>query len=80
MALRIRKNGQILCAAIHPEKPGDTYINDSLHYEMSVIHKVIGAEYIEKHKTRGEWWYINNIPPGIEIDKFYLENNENKIS
>ena len=79
MALRIRKNGQILCAAIHPKEPGDTYINDELHYQMSVVHKVIGTEEWAKHINHGQWWWINNIPPGIEIDSFYLENNENKI-
>lgn len=73
MALRIRKDGRILCAAIHPVEIGDTYIDDGLHYEMSVIHKVIGSELMEKHKESGQWWWTGNIPNGIEIDEFYLE-------
>ena len=36
MAIRIRKNGRIFCAAMFPEEPGDTYINDQLHYHHSV--------------------------------------------
>ena len=51
MALRIRKDGRILCAAMHPEEEGDTYITDGLHYQMSVENKVIGTEPMEKHKT-----------------------------
>ena len=42
MALIIRKDGRILCAAIHHEEIGDTYIDDGLHYEMSVVKKIIG--------------------------------------
>lgn len=72
MALRIRKDGNILCAAIHPEKEGDTYIDDGLHYQMSVEHKVIVTEPHEKHIKNGQWWWRGNIPKGIEIDKFYL--------
>lgn len=71
MALRIRKDGRILCAALHPPMEGDTYINDGLHYEMSVIHKVIGTEAIEWHLLHGEWWWIGNVPEGVEIDDFY---------
>lgn len=73
MALRIRKNGTILCAAMHPELPDDVYIPDGLHYQMSVIVKVICTEPHEKHELRGEWWWKNNIPEGIEIESFYYE-------
>ena len=72
MALRIRQDGRILCAAMHPALPGDTYIDDGLHYEMSVIHKVIAAEPWEKHQLSGQWWWRGNIPAGVTIDPFYL--------
>jgi hypothetical protein len=72
MALRIRKDGRILCAAMHPEEDGDTYIDDGLHYEMSVIHKVIGSESMERHKDSGRWWWIGNVPADIHVDPFYL--------
>jgi hypothetical protein len=73
MALRIRKDGRILCAAMHGAEPGDTYIDDGLHYEMSVIHKVIGTEPSEKHNSHGQWWWIGNVPAHIEIEPFYFE-------
>ena len=73
MALRIRKDGRILCAAIHLQEDEDIYINDALHYQLSVIHKILVTEYIESHKLRGEWWVKNQVPKGIKIDKFYLE-------
>lgn len=72
MSLRIRKDGRILCAAIHPEEPGDTYIDDGLHYIMSVERKVIGTEEHEAHMKSGQWWWIGNIPAGIYIDDFYF--------
>ena len=72
MSLRIRKDGRILCAAMHPEEAGDTYINDGLHYEMSVVNKVIASEPMERHKNTGQWWWTGNIPDDIEVDPFYL--------
>jgi hypothetical protein len=72
MALRVRHDGRILCAAIHPRHAGDTYIDDGLHYEMSVIHKVIVTEPAEAHEKRGEWWWSGAVPAGIKIDDFYL--------
>ncbi len=74
MALRIRRDGRILCAAMHPPKDSDTYINDGLHYEMSVINKVIGSEPHERHRVTGQWWWTGNIPADVEIDKFYLSS------
>ena len=72
MALRIRKNGKVLCAAIHKEEVGDTYLDDGIHYYLSVEKKVLVTESIEKHKNCGEWWWRWNIPINIEIDDFYL--------
>ena len=68
MALRIRKDGRILCAAMHNEEEGDTYIDDNLHYEMSVIHRVIRAEPHDQHMKSGEWWWDGNIPEGITVE------------
>lgn len=36
MALQIREAGRILCAAMHPAETGDTYLNDGMHYRLSV--------------------------------------------
>ena len=72
MALRIRRDGRILCAAIHPAELGDTYIHDGMHYRLSVEEKLICTEPIDEHMKRGEWWWIGNIPDGVVIDDFYL--------
>jgi hypothetical protein len=34
MAIRIRKNGKILCAAFNDPEAGDLYMDDHFHYEM----------------------------------------------
>lgn len=73
MALRIRKDGRILCAAIHPAEPGDTYIDDGLHYQLSVIHKVLVTEPHEAHMQHGEWWWRGQVPRNVWIDGFYYE-------
>lgn len=72
MALRIRKDGRILCAALHLAEEGDTYIHDGLHYAMSVENKVIGTEDYEKHIKHGQWWWMGNVPEHIKISDFYL--------
>lgn len=68
MSLRIRKNGRVLCAAIHPEKKGDLYINDALHYYLSVEKRVLFTEPMKYHKKNGEWWWINDLPKGRIIE------------
>lgn len=74
MAVRIRKDGRILCAAMHPEQDGDTYIDDGLHYHLSVEKKVLVTQPHEIHSTTGdgEWWWKGNAP--ADIDGFYLED------
>ena len=80
MAVRIRKDGKVLCAAMHGEEDGDIYLDDEIHYHLSVIVKVLVTEPHDLHKFRGEWWWVNSIPEGVEIEPFYKENlDENKI-
>lgn len=55
MALRIRKNGDILCAALHPPKKGDIYLDDGEHYRLSVEMEVICTD--EEHMQHGYWWW-----------------------
>lgn len=73
MALRIRKDGRILCAAMHTAEPGDTYIPDDLHYQMSALHKVLVTEAQEKHQEHGQWWWRGSVPTEKQIEPFYLE-------
>ena len=57
MALRIRKSGEILCAAVAEPQDGDTYINDNIHYYMSVLTSAITAS--PNHKKDSLWhWNI----------------------
>lgn len=72
MAVRIRKDGRVFCAALRPAENGDTYLDDHLHYELSVISKVLVTEPNEKHMINAEWWWSGNVPEGIEIDEFYM--------
>lgn len=74
MALRVRKDGRILCAAIHKAEDGDVYIDDELHYRLTVIEKAIVTEPMEKHRLRGEWWWRNQVPEGVEIASFYVRD------
>jgi len=65
MAVRIRAGGSpIVCAAMHPELPGDTYVDDSLHYRLSVEYGVLVAEPMEKHQHDGLWWWRDEVPAG----------------
>ena len=38
MALRIRKDGRVLCAAHHPPEPGDLYLDDFVHGYLGWCH------------------------------------------
>ena len=71
MALRIRADGRVLCAAHHSAEPGDTYLDDAMHYFLSVEAHVLVTEPIERHRERGEWWWAGNVPAGVVIDPIY---------
>lgn len=71
MAVRVRQDGSIFCAATHPEIKGDIYIDDALHYLLSVEAKVLVTEAHEQHKINGEWWWLNSVPKNVKIDNFY---------
>ena len=72
MAVRIRKDGRIYCAALHPELPSDAYIDDGVHYYLSVERKVLVTESFEQHVRRGEWWWKGQQPEDVVIDAFYF--------
>lgn len=73
MAVRIRRDGRIFCAAMHPEEPLDIYIDDNLHYQLSVVAKVLVTEHHDRHQTHGQWWWVNDVPPTVVIDEFYFK-------
>ena len=78
MSLRIRKDGRILCAAMHPEQAGDTYLHDGISYKLTVELRAIVTEPMDceggrgGHRQHGEWWWMNEIPP----DAFIEQNGE----
>ena len=72
MSLRIRPDGRILCAALHPEAEGDVYLHDGIHYHISVEKKLLVTEAEPYHLERGEWWWRECVPKGVVIDSFYL--------
>lgn len=74
MALRIRADGRILCAAMHPKEPGDTYIHDGISYRLTVELGAIVTEPMVSevgrggHARHGEWWPINAVPPDVVLE------------
>lgn len=57
MSIRWRKDGRLLCAAMFPAEEDDTYIDDRLHYQLSVISKAIVADI--DHSENGLWHWIH---------------------
>lgn len=80
MALRIRKDGRILCAALHSEEEGDTYLHDGISYILTVELKSIVTEpWISNlgrggHSVHGEWWWKHEVPNDAIIENFYYED------
>lgn len=70
MAVRIRKDGRIFCAALRNAEDGDTYIDDGVHYILSVEKKVLVTD--GNHMIHAEWWWAGNVPNGIKIADYYL--------
>lgn len=54
MSLRWRVTGELLCAAKSRARITDTYIDDRLHYQLSVIQKTIVPD---KNESRNGLWY-----------------------
>lgn len=71
MSLRIRRDGRILCAAVHPAEPGDTYLHDGIHYKLSAELGAIVTEPMDSaagrggHARHGEWWWADEVPPDV---------------
>jgi hypothetical protein len=57
MSIRWRQDGRLLCAAMHPEEEHDTYIDDRLHYELSVVQRAILAD--ADHFENGLWHWVH---------------------
>lgn len=62
MAIRVREDGRMFCAALSEPMDGDTYIDDALHYDMAVTHGVIVALPMPEHIKNCEWWWVSAAP------------------
>lgn len=77
MAVRIRRTGEIVCAATHPAEEGDTYLHDGISYRLSVeLHALVTDRFhliAEDGKSpgHGKWWWANDVPEGIEVDRWW---------
>lgn len=77
MALRVREDGRVLCAAMHPPQPGDTYLHDELHYRLSVELGVLVTEPMGGpggrggHAAHGEWWWSHEVPDDVVIEQWH---------
>lgn len=70
VAVRIRSGGEIVCAAHSVKEDGDIYIDDPLHYYLSVVQKALVTD--SHHFDHWLWWWKWAVPEGVEIDEFYL--------
>ena len=59
MAIRWRRDGRLICAAMSDVEEGDTYIDDRLHYELTVLRDVIIADV--NHKINGLWHWKEKV-------------------
>jgi hypothetical protein len=66
MALRVRTDGTMWCAALTQEMEGDTYIDDGLHYQMSVECGVIVALPMPEHTQHPQWWWRESAPDNAD--------------
>ncbi len=57
MAIRWRKNGRLLCAAMSEPEEGDTYIGVRLTGMLNEL-RVIVADH--NHKTNGLWYWTRD--------------------
>ena len=55
MAVRWRENGDIACAATSEAEPGDEYIGDKTHYQLTVVERVLIPD--EDEKQNGLWYF-----------------------
>ena len=56
MSLRWRKDGRLLCGAKSEAEEGDTYIDDRLHYELSVLCDAVNPH--EDEEETGLWGFV----------------------
>jgi hypothetical protein len=76
MAVRIRIDGRVVCAATHPERPTDFYIDDTLHYILAQRRALVTEPMIcdpsnpgrGGHSVHGEWWWCHEVPEDVVLE------------
>jgi len=67
MSLRIRRSGEVFCAALAEEEDGDMYIDDNLHYYLSVEKEVLRTYPEPEHTEKGgQWFWRHEAPEGMQ--------------
>lgn len=78
MSLRWRKTGELLCGAKCEPQEDDTYINDRLHYELSIIQKVVVPNKNEAKNGMWHWLHgecsISEHPNDCRQGTFIIED------
>lgn len=74
MAVRVRSDARVLCAAMHPALPGDIYIDDTLHYNLCEIGALVTEPWDAPdgrggHAKHGEWWWHGQVPTDVVIEE-----------
>lgn len=76
MSLRIRSDGRILCAAMHPEESGDTYLHDGIHHRLcrtgAIVTEPMNSGGRGGHARHGEWWWRDEVPADVTAEIFIL--------
>lgn len=84
MAVRVRADGRIVCAAMHPAEPGDDYLPDNVTQHLTGstgMTPVLVTEPWEVpagrgsggHSVHGEWWWANDVPDDVLIVDWWLQ-------
>ena len=58
MSIRWRLSGEMVCGAMSKAEPDDCYIDDRLHYQLSVVSKAIIADI--DHEDNGLWHWVHD--------------------
>lgn len=60
---------------MHPTMPGDTYLDDGLHYRLSVeLHALVtDKDHLDRpgHRGHGLWWWANEVPTAVMVDAWW---------
>ena len=80
MAIRWRRSGELICAAMSQPEEDDAYIDDRVHYQLSVISMAIIADV--NHEVNRLWHWVHdekrNLGLRCENEGDVLDRLDNK--